>query len=115
MKRRAAASEHDVQRAILDYLVLRGIFAWRTNSSTTIHAAEGGSKRRFFRAHSINGVADILGVLPDGRFMAIEVKSEKGRLNLAQQAFMEAVLANRAVHCVARNLDDVIKMLEGIR
>ncbi len=40
---------------------------------------------------SYPGVADILGILPGGRFLAIEVKTRRGRVSSRQKAFLKKV------------------------
>lgn len=40
---------------------------------------------------SIKGVSDIIGILPGGQFIAIEVKSLEGRLSEHQKIFLNKV------------------------
>lgn len=63
---------------------------------------------------STPGVSDILGVLPGGRFLAIEVKTQRGRVSDPQQAFMDNINRNGGLAFVARSVDDVIEGL-GVR
>ncbi len=37
------------------------------------------------------GSSDIIGILPDGKFLAIECKSDKGRLSEAQKIFLKKI------------------------
>ena len=120
-------SEAAIQRQILDYLTLRGIFAWRNNSGAVKIAGKG--KDRFMR-FGMPGSADILGIFPEetivirldnaakdkgrsGRLWAIEVKAAKGKLSPAQESFRDAVVANGGKYTLARSVEDVIKALEG--
>lgn len=64
--------EDVVLHQCLEYLKMKGIYCWRQNSG----AVRIG--KRFVRFTSINGVSDIIGILPDGRFLAIECKREQG-------------------------------------
>lgn len=100
------ASEADISRSIQQYLTLRGIF-WRRRNVGAMKAGE-----RFIRFAS-PGEADIWGILPTGQHFEIEVKRPDGRLNLAQKAFMQAVLANKAVHIIARDLQTVVDFFEA--
>ena len=65
-----------------------GCFCWRQNT--------GAFKvdNRFFRS-SIAGVSDIIGVLPDGHFISVECKREKGgRVSMKQEQFIANVRGN---------------------
>lgn len=55
----------------------------------------------------MKGVADIIGVLPNGQFLAIEVKNAKGRQSLEQKIFEKNVKANHGIYILARSIDDV--------
>jgi hypothetical protein len=97
-------SETGVVKACLEYLTLKGIFAWRNNTGAV--QVEG---KRFVR-FGIKGSPDILGVMPDGRFLGVETKSAKGRLTAEQKAFGEAVTNRRGVYIVARSVSDLEKI-----
>jgi hypothetical protein len=59
-----------------------------------------------------NGTPDLLGVVgPNGRALAIEVKSLKGRQRDAQVAFQRAWEARGGLYILARSVDDVLKAL----
>jgi len=73
--------EKDIQRTILDYLTMRGIFHWRNNTGAL------RSDDRFVR-FGFRGSSDIIGVLPGGRALFIEVKRKVGRLTEAQKEFL---------------------------
>lgn len=87
------AREADVLHACLDLLRLRGVVAWRQNQGAMKQAGRNG-RERFIRFAGIRGISDIIGVLPDGRFLAIECKRPGQRPTPDQLAFLEAV--NRA-------------------
>jgi len=59
----------------------------------------------------IKGVSDILGVLPDGRMLAIEVKSAGGRLTPEQKTFLLQAGNLGAVAFSARSIDEVVDRL----
>lgn len=103
-------SEKDIQDAILDYLKVIGIFAWRQN--TGCMEINEGSNRRFIR-FGLVGMSDILGVLPDGRMLAIEVKTDKGKTTEYQEAFLNKVKDSNGVSFVARSIEDVQANLYG--
>ena len=97
--------EKEIQSAILDYLHYRKIFAWKTGSG----AFRVGD--RFVRMGQV-GVADIVGILPNGQFFACEVKSKRGKLTPLQEEFIATIKRNKGVAIVARCLDDVINTLK---
>ena len=94
--------EKHIQSHILEYLKLRRILCWK-NSTSGIYVR---SRDTYIPSHAV-GVSDILGVLPGGRILCIEVKSESGRLSDAQKAFLENVTARGGVAFVAQSLEDV--------
>lgn len=57
------------------------------------------------------GCSDVIGMLRDGRFLAVEVKSPAGRLQPNQRDFLDRVRGNGGVAFVARNLADVVREL----
>lgn len=81
--------EADVLRSVLAYLRLAKIFSWRVNSGG-IRASHNG-KRRFVRFSSINGISDVLAILPGGRLLAIECKRPGERPTDTQKAFLTEV------------------------
>jgi|SRR5579872_2540524 len=98
------SSEHQIQQAILQYLKVRGIFAWRNN---TIGVWD--SKLGIYRKNTtIKGVSDILGILPTGRFLAIEVKRKGGIVSDEQLEFNYTINKNGGLAFVAYSIDDVI-------
>lgn len=84
--------ETDITRAILQFLKARGIFAWKV----------------FQSLGSTKGVPDILGVLPGGRSLMIEVKTPKGKLSEHQEAFLTRAKAEGACAFVARSVEDLM-------
>ncbi len=99
------SNEAALVKAVLGYLKLRGIFAWRCNSGMLRGA--GGGPVRF----GIPGMSDVLGILPGGKFLAIECKVGKNKPTKAQQAFLELVKGYGGVAFVAYSLDDVIEAI----
>ena len=59
------------------------------------------------------GVSDILGILKDGRFLAIEVKSAKGRISPHQQLFLNEITARGGLAFVAKSVEEVVAQLKG--
>lgn len=99
--------EDEVQKQCLDYLTIRNIYHWRQNSG----CAKIG--KRFIRFTTIIGISDILGICPDGRFLAIECKREKGGVvSTAQKLFLQNIKNNGGVAIVVHSLDDMVQQLK---
>jgi hypothetical protein len=58
------------------------------------------------------GCSDLLGMLRDGRILAVEVKSPSGKLRPAQAVFLDRVKAAGGVGFMARDLRDVHRCLQ---
>ena len=56
-------AEAQTVRAILDYLRLRGILAWRMNSRVVMLPGRSG-KSTPYRMGGVKGMADIIGIMP---------------------------------------------------
>lgn len=100
-------SEKEIQRDILAYLAMRkDVFAWQNDSVGIFD-----TKKQIFRKRvGILGTSDILGIYK-GRFLAIEVKSAKGRLSEHQKTFLENVKLHGGIAIVARSIEDVISAI----
>lgn len=83
-----ASRESDLVKACLQLLRLSGCLAWRTNTGALRAAAQG--KQRFVRFGS-PGMSDPIGLLPGGRFVAVECKRPGNEPTPVQQAFLDLV------------------------
>ena len=99
-KRRNKTPENELKKAILSYLHFHKIPAWRINSGAI------KVQDRYIR-FSVPGIADIIGVLPDGRFLALETKSAGNTLTPAQKDFLETITKNNGVAIVAYSINDI--------
>lgn len=98
-------SESVVLKQCLEYLQLRGIFCWRNNSGAV---KMGKSFVRF----GMPGSSDILGILPNGQFLAVECKREKGGiLSDKQVEFLNRIKENGGVAVVVHSVNDLEKIL----
>jgi hypothetical protein len=95
-----AEREAPVLHDCLKWLHERGIYCWRNNSGTLW---ANGQPVTF----GYPGSADILGVLPDGRFLAVECKSPTGKQSDKQKAFEAKIVANHGVYILARSVEDL--------
>jgi hypothetical protein len=57
------------------------------------------------------GSADIIGIAPGGRFLAVEVKTKTGRVSPDQARFIEHVKAKGGVAGVARSVQDALDII----
>ena len=99
-------AEKDVVKVILQYLEAKKIFAWRNNTGAIV--AGVGTNKRFFK-FGLKGSSDIIGILPDGRFLGIECKAGKNKLSPAQDYFLKRIDQNGGCAIVAYSVDDVIQ------
>lgn len=101
--------ESDIQKDIIHYLKIMGALCWRNNSIGIYDKSFGGFRKLNGYGCRV-GVSDILGIWR-GRFLAIEVKSPKGKLTEAQSAFLLDVQRHGGIAFCARSLNDVMRML----
>jgi hypothetical protein len=94
--------ESVILRSCLDLLRLRGIFCWRQNS-----AGLYTQDRRLIRTADLNGISDIVGLTPSGRFLAVECKSARGRQTESQKQFQAAIERNHGLYIIARDIEDL--------
>jgi hypothetical protein len=102
--------ETDIQNTILEYLQIKKIYCWRNNNTSMYDPT-----KKVFRAmpkHSIKGVSDILGILPNGKLLAIEVKKKGTYPSKEQKEFIQHINDNGGVAFVARSIEDVDKLFD---
>lgn len=99
--------EVDIQRQICKYLELKRIPFWRNNNSGMFR--EG---RHFSNRFGMKGLPDIF-VLFGVFTLAIEVKSEKGRLSEDQKKFAEIWEGGQRKFFMVRSLEEVQNIIEG--
>jgi hypothetical protein len=105
---RTLGREDDLRQQIVDYLALHSIICSITDSGLIVREGEATG-----RAVMQPGWPDITGVLPGGRFLAIELKSRDGRLRPAQVSILNAMRKAGGLVIVARSLTEVIEAIES--
>jgi len=100
--------ESDVLSACLQYLELRRVFCWRSNNTPVYDSA----RKRYRAFRGLKGVSDILGVLPSGLFLAIEVKKSGGKKSIEQEWFIEQVRQLGGVAICVRSVTELEEQLE---
>lgn len=104
-------SETQIQAAILEYLHLRKIMAWRCQAIAA-PIRRGNTIVGLRRANPETiGIPDILGVIR-GRLFAIEVKTSVGRPSPAQLEWKEKLERNGALWTIARSVDEAIAFID---
>ena len=101
--------EKEIEKSILLYLEVIGIFSFKVKSMGTYDSAKKiyRKKTKYFKT----GVSDII-ALYKGSVIFIEVKSPTGTLSAEQVAFRNSVLHEGAHYILARSIDDVKNYLD---
>lgn len=121
-------NEADIQREVMMELSRLGAVVWRNNTAivtgwdtvkTAISLLKRGQisacisflqSRRPITVGLCKGSSDIIGIYR-GLFLAVEVKTPKGRVSADQQIFLDAVNRAGGIAFVARDKKDVKTML----
>ena len=115
--------ESALQAQIVDYLraqQARGRIVWfaRCNGGAVQSVRQG--RKSFTRFYALylrgaepahKGMADLHGMLPGGRYFALEVKRPGGKPTPEQLAFLAAVRENGGIAAVVHSFDEVANML----
>lgn len=91
-------TEADITKQIRDYLKVRNVFHWKVMQGLG----------------ATPGIADILGIY-QGRPLAIEVKTAKGKLSEYQISFIQNFKSEGGIAFVARSVDDVVNNLSDLK
>jgi hypothetical protein len=82
---------------------------WRNETGMTRH--ENG----FVRYGLCPGSADVIGVGPGGRFLALEVKKPGGRLTEKQQQFLDLVRRYGGIAGSVTSADEALEVVQNAR
>ena len=102
--------EQSIQSSILKYLSFMPGHYWRNNST----GLWDSTRKRWRPSGQPPGTSDILGILPNGRFVAIEVKAPKQKPTEAQAAFLEKIKENGGLALVAYDIECVEKAFKAL-
>jgi hypothetical protein len=102
--------EKTVLKECLEYLQLRGIYAYRQNTGAAEYTDKAGKKRMV--KYGKPGASDIVGVMPGGRFIAVECKAPAGRLSELQKQFLKDIERMGGLAIVARSWTDIDQALK---
>jgi len=113
MKRRGTP-EADLQRAVvvaLRFVLPNGAIIHHCVNEVTEAGPRGAKRQAILVGMGVHpGFADLV-ILCGGRVLFLELKSLKGRLSPAQEAFRDAVLAQGFGWALVRTLDDALSAL----
>lgn len=102
--------EGGIQKAIMDYLRLKGVVCFK-HRNVGIYKKDTGSYIPLPSGEK--GISDIIGCLPDGRFLAVEVKCPGKKPSPDQLDFLKRIWQSGGVGLVAYSIDDVMGAFEG--
>lgn len=98
-------SEANILNDCLLALSKSGCTVWRNNTG-----ALKDKTGRLVRYGLCKGSSDIIGMCPDGRFLAVECKTSKGKATDNQWRFIHAVRAKGGRAGIARCADDAVRI-----
>jgi len=108
-------TEADIQTGIVEYLRWAGILVFSCPNEIMGHArTKGGLARmaRFKRMGLMHGVADLIALLPGGKCLFMEVKTDKGRQSDHQKTFQTAAHALGFRYDIVKSIDQVKAIIE---
>ena len=97
--------ETQLIKQILDYCRYRNLLFYRTQAGA-VKTDRGG-----FVKFGEKGVSDITGCLPNGKYVACEVKVGKNKMQPSQKDFEQRVLKNGGQYWLVYSLDEFIAKL----
>ena len=95
----------------LKYLKGKGILHWRVANGPVMHTL---GTRVIYKPSNIKGMPDIAGLMPCGRFFAIELKSAKGRLSPEQVGWINKINDSNGVAVVIRTSNELLEFCNAI-
>jgi hypothetical protein len=103
--------ESDLLSYALTTLKRHDVVAWRVPNGPVMHSVNGNMIRK---KSPIKGFPDIAGVMPNGRFFAIELKTDKGRLSPEQIDWITKLNMSGAMAIVLRSKEEIAEFVEGV-
>lgn len=101
--------ESGIQKKIMLALSEAGCTVWRNNTGRFLNP--NGQLVKFGLCV---GSSDLIGITPDGRFLAIEVKGNRGKVSEHQKNFINHVISKGGIAGVARSAEDAIRLLDTV-
>ena len=101
-----AQGEASLVRAIQEYLTLKGCLVWRVNAGMV---KVGNHLVRL----APPGVSDVIGIAPDGRFIAVEAKRKPNKPTAFQLKFLHDVKERGGFACVVYEIEELFDAWKG--
>lgn len=96
--------ESDLLTFAIKTLKKSGLVFWRVPNGPVMHSIAGKMVRK---CSPIKGFPDIAGIMPDGKFWAMELKTETGRLSPEQIGWIAAINDTGGTAVVLRSKDEI--------
>ena len=106
---KSKSNETALVRSAVEWLNIVGVFAWRVNTGAAQYQDRHGKKR--FVRFGAPGVSDIIGIMPDGRFLAAEAKVGDNTPTAAQRHFLDMVNAAGGLGVVFHSIDELAEAI----
>lgn len=101
--------ENKVLSDCMELLSALGIYHWRNNTGAY-------KKDGYYIRYGKVGSSDILGICPDGRFLAVECKrTQGGILSDEQKNFLVSIVKNNGVAIIANSAESLMEELKKNR
>lgn len=105
-------AEKDIQKAILQYLKMRGYLCRRVNAGHVPLMGKNGKQRYVNLGEAgwpdIEGLTKAENACGSGKFFGIEVKARRGIVSPEQLRIGQEIIKNGGIWFVARTVDEVI-------
>ena len=102
--KRYKKEEQNLVKACMEYLQWKGYLVIRNNTGKVFINENG--RVRAIKA-GLSGSADIIACSPEGKFVAIECKSKKGRLTEKQKEFLQKVTELGGIALVVKDINEL--------
>ena len=100
--------ESDLLSYALSCLKQSGLVYWRVPNGPVMHSIGGKMIRK---CSPVKGFPDIAGVFPSGKFFAIELKTDKGRLSTEQTGWITKLNMSGAMAIVLRSKEEISEFI----
>lgn len=87
-----------------------GLVWWRVSNGPVLHSIGNKVIRK---CSPIRGFPDLAGVFPSGKFFAIELKTDKGRLSPEQTQWISKLNMSGAMAIVLRSKEEIRDFVEA--
>jgi hypothetical protein len=106
--------ETTIQNRIITKLQSNGVYCWRNNNGATFDPKMNGGRGGYrSNPQARKGVADIIGILPNGIHLEIEVKTETGKQSADQAIHQKRVESLGGVYILARSVKDILHLCDA--